>query len=322
LSDRQIEEFRADGRVTYLRFRLPSKVVTWSDIILGNVSYDLTSLSDPVVCKADGTYLYLFSSVVDDIDGCITHIIRGQDHVTNTAVQIAMFDEISAGLCKVNFAHLSLMVNKDGSQFSKRTGGLNLGDFRKAGVDPMAISSLLATLGTSLDTRPLQDMDDLIECFDISKFGTNSPKFNSDDVLKLNKKIMRLKKYDDVKDYISSSEAFEAVKDNIDTYNDLRLWEEIFTAGYTPAYTPSDLSEIAVLEAALTILRNGEGCVVWTEFVDTIRRKTDIAGRDLYMPLRMSATGLEHGPNIANLFEVLGADEVKRRIESTLMSAI
>jgi glutamyl-tRNA synthetase len=315
LSNRQIEEYKANGRGPYLRFKLPSKTITWKDIILGDVSYDLTNVSDPVIRKADGTYLYSFSSVVDDIDSEITHIIRGQDHVTNTAVQIAMFDEISARSYKVDFAHLSLMINKDGSQFSKRMGGMNLGDFRKSGIDPMAISSLLATLGTSLDTKPFRAIEELIEYFDITKFGTNSPKFDSDDVLKLNRKIMRLKTYDDVKAYISSPEAFEAVRDNIDTYNDLRMWDEIFTAGYTPTYRPTTPSEIAVLEAALSTLHDGDDNLAWTEFVGVVGRKAGIAGRDLYMPLRMATTGMEHGPNIANLFEVLGTDEVRRRVE-------
>jgi glutamyl-tRNA synthetase len=321
LPARQIEELRATGMEPYLRFKLPNKVVTWSDIVLGNISYDLTSVSDPVIRKADGTYLYSFSSVVDDIDSGITHIIRGQDHVTNTAVQIAMFDEISAGRYKVNFAHLSLMVNKDGSQFSKRIGGLNLGDFRMAGIDQMAISSLLATLGTSLDTKPFQAMEDLIKCFDITKFGTNSPKFDSNDVLKLNRKIMRLKEYNDVKEYISSSKAFEVVRENIDTYNDLRLWNEIFATGYTPVYTPLSPFEVAILEAARNVLHDGGDNLVWTGFVDTVGRKAGIAGRNLYMPLRMATTGLEHGPNIANLFEALGINEVKHRVESALMRA-
>jgi glutamyl-tRNA synthetase len=317
LSDSQIAKLEESGRTPYLRFKLPNEVVTWDDVILGRITYDLSNISDPVICKADGAYLYSFSSVIDDIDCGITHIIRGQDHVTNTAVQIAMFNEISGGAYSCDFAHLSLLTNKDGSQFSKRVGGMNLGDFRSAGIDPMAISSILATLGTSLDTKPFLDMNELIRYFDITKFGSNSPKFDSRDVWKLNKKIMQLKRYADVKDYISSESVFEIAKDNIETYNDLRMWDQIFTNSYNPSYAPSE-SEAAVLNAALGVLRSCDSNITWPEFWKTVAEKANASGRNLYVPLRMATTGMDHGPNLTDLFATLGAENVRIRVGAAL----
>jgi glutamyl-tRNA synthetase len=309
LTDDQIRKFAADGVKPYWRFKLPNKTISWDDIVLGHVSYDLANVSDPVVVKADGTYLYSFSSVVDDVDTGITHIIRGQDHVTNTAVQIAMFDAVSNGQYDVKFAHLSLLVNKDGSQFSKRLGGMSIGDFRSSGIDPMAIACLLATLGTSINVKPFQTMDELVEYFDIAAFGTNSPKFDAEDVVKLNKKILQLKRYEDVKQYVSSREIFEATKNNIETYNDFAVWNEVLARGYDPDYEPTE-SEAAVLKVALKHIH----VACSARFLEDVQSESGVSGKALYMPLRKALTGFEHGPNMSDLLSVLGIEEIERRL--------
>ena len=322
LSEDEKQKLESEGVQGYWRFKLPNKIVSWDDLILGNVSYNLNSVSDPVIAKADGTYLYTFSSVVDDIDSEITHIIRGQDHVTNTAVQIAMFDEISNCKYKVEFAHLSLLVNKDGSQFSKRLGSTNIGEIRDSGVDPMAICDLLATLGSSLDTIPFSKMSDLVEYFDITKFSTNSPKFDIDDILKINKKIIHSKSYNDIKSEIDlkiSEKEFEIIKENIENYNDFAIWADVLKCDFNPKYIP-DESGKNVLKVAIEEFSKIEKIdeISGKELLNQIKIKANVSGKELFMPLRGSLTDMGHGPNIVLLFAIFGKDEVLRRFNFCL----
>jgi glutamyl-tRNA synthetase len=311
LTDEEKETLEMNGLPYYWRFRLPDKIVTWNDAILGEVSYDLSSISDPVVIKADGTFLYTFSSVIDDLDSEITHIIRGQDHVTNTAAQIAMFDAISAGTFQVNFAHISLFVNKDGSQFSKRLGSMNLGDIRKNGIDPMAISDLLATLGTSLDTIPFTKMDELIEYFDLTKFSSNSPKFDIDDISKLNKKIIRNKTYKEVKEKVGDEftmdeGTFLIIRENVETYNDFIEWQKILENGF--------VGDVNFSQQEREILRALSELIDEDDVLQKVAERTKLSGKLVYMPIRMALTGRTTGPHIRQLLDILGKTAALRRL--------
>lgn len=316
LTSADIAKFESEGVPSYWRFKLPNKTISWNDLILGEISYDLNNVSDPVVIKADGTFLYTFSSVVDDFDSEITHIIRGQDHVTNTAVQIAIFDEISFEKYKVEFAHLSLLVNKDGSQFSKRLGSMNLEDIRNQGVDPMAISDLLATLGSSLDTIPFSKIDDLTDYFDISKFSTNSPKFDIDDILKINRKIIHAKPYSEVAEFGISEKAYDVIRENIESYHDFGLWHKILNVKYVSEFVP-DESEKRVLNLFF------EKISELNEFNDDdlknvlnlIKNELNLSGKSLYFPIRKALTDMEHGPNMIQLLKLFGKTETLRRIK-------
>lgn len=316
LTSDEITKLENEGVPSYWRFKLPNKTIPWNDLILGEISYDLNSVSDPVIIKADGTFLYTFSSVVDDFDSKITHIIRGQDHVTNTAVQIALFDEISESDYKVEFAHLSLLVNKDGSQFSKRLGSTNLGNIRKQGIDPMAIMDLLATLGSSLDTLPFSKIEDLIQYFDISKFSSNSPKFDIEDILKLNRKILHSKNYNDITKFGISKEAFEVIKENIDSYNDFDLWREILSSSYISNYLPTESEKkiIDLFQSEITKLSElNENNL--KDILDKIKNELNLSGKALYTPIRKILTGQEHGPNLIQLMLLLRKTETIRRLK-------
>ena len=324
LSDAEKKKLDDERVPSYWRFKLPAEIVSWNDMILGETKYDLASVSDPVIIKADGTFLYTFSSVVDDFDSNISHIIRGQDHVTNTAVQIAMFNEISNGKYKVDFAHLSLLVNKDGSQFSKRLGSLNLGEIRKMGIDPMAITNLLATLGSSLDTVPFQTIDELEKYFDITKFSANSPKFDLDDILKLNRKLMHGKSFEDFektcgKNFIVSKEAFDIVHENIESYNDFEMWNKIFSDDFKAL---SDFSErekqtLSIANQLLIDIPEFDE-ISSKEFLDCVSKTAKVSGKDLYIPLRKALTGQEHGPNIISIMCFLKKDKIVKRINDCL----
>jgi glutamyl-tRNA synthetase len=311
LTSTEKEVLERNGTPHYWRFRLPDGIVSWNDMILGEISYDLSSISDPVIVKTDGTFLYTFSSVVDDFDSGITHIIRGQDHVTNTAAQIAMFDAISRGEFKIDFAHISLFINKDGSQFSKRLGSMNLGDIRQNGIDPMAISDLLATLGTSLDTIPFFRIDELIDYFDITKFSSNSPKFDIEDISKINKKIIKNKTYEEVQEnlgdkFTMSNEEFLIIRDNVDTYSDFVEWQKILRSGFA--------AEISLSPQEKDILKVFAEVADKTNALDIVADRTKLSGKNLYLPIRLALTGRKTGPHIQQLMDLLGKEEVARRI--------
>ena len=319
LTNAEIKDYERERRSPYWRFKLPSKTVSWNDLILGEISYDLGSVSDPVIIKADGTFLYSFSSVVDDIDSGITHIIRGQDHVTNTAIQIAMFDEISKSKYSVSFAHLSLLVNKDGSQFSKRLGSTNLGDIRKNGVDPMALFDVLATLGSSLDAIPFANIDDLVNYFDITKFSKNSPKFDVDEIYKINRKILRAKPYSEIKKYGLTEQQYDVIKGNIDSYNDFELWHNIFNQHFFTNYSPSNDEEIVLRGfghkvEGISDLTKERFEQIFTE----LRSEYDVSGKQLYHPIRMALTGMEHGANIVDLLSLFSKADVLNRIQNVI----
>ena len=318
LTKTEEENYKKEGRIPYWRFKLPQKTISWKDLILGEISYDLNSVSDPVIVKTDGTFLYTFSSVVDDFDSGITHIIRGQDHVTNTAVQIAMLDEISNKTYKVDFAHLSLLVNKDGSQFSKRLGSTNLGDIRKQGVDPMAIFDVLATLGSSLDTLPFSKIDDLVNYFDITKFSSNSPKFDIEDIFKINRKILHSKPYSEICQFGLSEKEYDVVKGNIDTYNNFSTWKNIFSKAFVSNYVPND-EEIIVLKAfehKVTLLDKLTRDNL-ENVLSTISDELRISGKQLYHPIRMAVTGLASGANLVEILLLLTKEEILSRVNST-----
>ncbi len=315
LTDAKVESYEKEGRLPYWRFKLPNKTVSWNDIILGEVSYDLNSVSDPVIIKADGTFLYSFSSVVDDFDSGITHIIRGQDHVTNTAMQMAMFDEISKSSYHVNFAHLSLLVNKDGSQFSKRLGSTNLGDIRKQGIDPMAICDVLATLGSSLDTVPFSKIGDLVNYFDITKFSKNSPKFDIDDIRKINCKILRSKPYNEVKHFGITEAEYGVIKGNIETYNDFKIWSNILSKTFNSSYKPNTEEVIALKTLANKICSLNELTrESLRNLIQLTRNELCISDRALYYPIQKMLTDLNNGPNVIDIMQLLGKEEVLRRI--------
>lgn len=325
LSSDDMKKLEDSGIKPYWRFKLPDETIVWNDMIMGEISYDLKNVSDPVVVKADGTYLYTFSSVIDDFDSGITHIIRGQDHTTNTAVQIAIFNAISNHQFNVNFAHLSLLVNKDGSQFSKRLGSLNLGDLREKGIEGMAINSLLATLGSSLDTIPLTNIEDLIDYFDISKFSTNSPKFDIDELYTISRKIVHKYSYDQVKSRIRNGDVlrrdvFDLVHENVEKIDDFYDWINVLSGEWDGALSMSEDDKIFIKNVinfveCEDILFDKEGL---SKFLEILKTKFNKNGKSLYMPIRNAISGMEHGPNIIDMIIVLGRDEFIRRLKNSI----
>jgi len=318
LSPEEREKLLASGIVPHWRFRLDHTNVVWDDMIQKHKSFPASSLSDPVLVRGDGVPLYTFCSMVDDADFGVTHIIRGEDHVTNTAVQIQIWRAISDKPAPV-FAHFPLVVTLDGTEMSKRLGTMSISSMRDdMGIEPMAITSLLARLGTSDPITAFRTMDELIEDFDIAKISRATPKFSMDDLRHLTSRILHMTPFADVRDRLAAlglgevDEAFwNAVRANLTRLDDVALWWKI---AHDPVATPAEGDE-ALLTAAASLLPpapwNDETWLSWTQ---AVKNETGLKGKELFMPLRRALTGTDHGPELKSFLPFIGPARAKARL--------
>ena len=226
LTDAQKAAYEAEGRTPHWRFKLSGGTVTWNDLVRGEQSIDMSSLSDPVLIRGDGSYLYTLPSVVDDIEAKITHVIRGEDHVTNSGAQIEIFRALSDHCPE--FAHTPLLVGADGKSLSKRIGSLSMGELRQQGIEPMAIASLLSKIGTSDSVEIRTSLQELGKEFSFSKIGRAPARFDEKDLTALNAKLLHDMPYADIKDRISGDEDFwNIVRANIEKISDVDEWAGI-----------------------------------------------------------------------------------------------
>ena len=303
----------ANGKRPYWRFKLSDGGVAWQDLVLGGRSIKLGTVSDPVLIRADGTPLYTFTSVVDDADMGITHIIRGEDHVSNTAVQIDLFQAVSKGPLP-RFAHLPLISGGDGEKLSKRIGSISLRSLRADGVEPGAIAAYLARLGTNKDAAPL-GMAELIAAFNIADFGRSPPRFDARQLLALNRKLLHALSFEDVKARLpdgAGEDFWHAIRGNLDMLSEARRWWEVVHGDFLPREIKG--SE-AVLKAALETLPPAPlGPDSWKAWTTEIAAATGAAGRALYHPLRVALTGEDQGPEMAGLLPLIGHERTMARL--------
>ena len=309
LTDAQKAAFRADGRQGYWRFLLNQARIEWPDGIIGPVSIDAASLSDPVLIRADGQVLYTFASSVDDIDMGVTFIVRGSDHVTNTATQIQIMQAM--GGTPPSFAHHSLLTGAKGEELSKRLGVLALRDLREAGVEPMALLSLMARLGSSKPVELAGSMDELIAGFDVGSFGAAPTKFDAEDLWPLTRHHVQARAFAEVAAQIADlgvpadqAEAFWAVaKGNITTRADLAQWWALFRDGAEPLVDDEDRDFVA---QALTLLPPRPWShATWAEWTEAVKLATGRKGKGLFRPLRRALTGRDAGPEMADVMPLL-----------------
>ena len=300
---------RAEGRDGYWRFLLNQNRIEWADGILGPISIDAASVSDPVLIRADGQVLYTFASSVDDIDMGVTHIVRGADHVTNTATQIQIMQAM--GGTPPTFAHHSLLTGPGGEELSKRLGTLALRDLRARGVEPMALLSLMARLGSSRPIELAANMDDLIAGFDISTFGAPPTKFDAEDLFPLTRAHVQSLPYAAVADRITALEVpadqaqafWHVAKGNITILDDLAAWWTLFRDGASPLIDPEDVDFV---RKALTILPPKPWSqTTWHDWTETVKTATGRKGKPLYRPLRRALTGRDAGPEMADVMPLL-----------------
>lgn len=317
LTTAQKESYEKDGRVPHWRFRLEDGPIDWDDLVRGPVHFDGAALSDPVLIREDGSPLYHLCSVIDDIDYDMTHIVRGEDHVTNTATHIQMFQAIGAK--PPQFAHLPLVSGAEGGKLSKRLGAVGILALRDdEGLEPMAIASLLARLGTSDPIEPCLSLAPLIESFDFGKFSRGSPKLDPDEMLRLNAKILHQTPFESVNVRLANmgmpdlDEGFwEAVRPNVERLSDVREWWRVARGPVTPVINDPDFARTAAALLPPAPWTNE----TWTAWVAAVKSATGRKGKDLFMPLRQALTGMDHGPELGPILPLIGPQEAARRLQ-------
>lgn len=315
LSDDQKAKLEASGVKPHWRFKLNHTPIEWNDLIRGEVKFNGADLSDPVMIREDGRPLYHLGSVVDDIDSGITHVVRGEDHISNTAVHIQMFEAL--GAVAPTFAHLSLIADKEGGKLSKRLGSLAIEELREEeGIEAMAILSLLTRLGTSLPVEAKTSIDALLADFDFSIFSKATPKLDIEELYRLNEKIVHDLSYANVKDRLPSNvdeDFWLAVRPNLTRVKDIEEWVSIVNKN--PQGELSDDDRAFVRETAQYLPMGDLTSQSWNEWIATIKPNTDRKGKTLFMPLRIALTGMDHGPELASILPLLGRDKVLNRLK-------
>jgi glutamyl-tRNA synthetase len=317
LSDAQKRAYEAEGRRPHWRFRLSQAPVAWNDLIRGETIVDTANVSDPVLIREDGMYLYTLPSCIDDVDYQITHVIRGEDHVTNAAVQIeimrALIDIKGAGAVP-EFAHHSLLIGADGQGLSKRLGSLSIESMRADGIEPQAITSLLARLGTADPVAPERDLGALAAAFDFARIGRAPARFDEAELLQLNAKILHETPYAALAARLGalgvSEPMWRAVRGNVERLSDAAKWK----AAIEGPIDPSIEDQGFCAQAATLVPDDPLTDQSWNAFVDAVKQKTGAKGRALFHPLRMALTGAEKGPEMAAVFPLIGAARARARL--------
>lgn len=314
----QISAFEAEGRKPHWRFKLTQQPVSWTDLIRGEVTVDTAAVSDPVLIREDGQFLYTLPSCVDDVDMGITHVIRGEDHVTNTGTQIEIFRKLiewRGGGAVPQFAHHSLLVGTDGQGLSKRLGSLSIAGMREAGLEPESITSLLARLGTSQPVEPRQSIEDLIAEFDFALMGRAPARFDEKELAQLNAKILHERSAAMMADRLAaagvSPALWEAAHGNIDRFADILDWQVVVDGPITPVIAAEDADFCAAAAKLVPEEVDGQS---WSELVSTLKDTTGRKGKQLFMPLRLALTGRPNGPEMDLMLSLIGAEKARARL--------
>ena len=314
LTDAERAEHEAAGNLPHWRFKLSGARIVWQDLVRGEQSVDTGSMSDPVLIRADGAYLYTLPSVVDDVDLGITHVVRGEDHVTNSGAQIEIFEAISGA--RPEFGHFPLLVGAQGEALSKRLGSMSIESLRDEDIAPMAILSLLAKLGTSDSVEAHSKIEDLVASFSFDKIGRAPARFNPEDVYRLDAQLLHKADYADVAPKLSAIDAdlgetfWNMIKGNLNKLSDAKIWAQVVKEPITPIIDDADFAN-----AAAKLMPTGEFDEnSWKAFTEAVKTETGKKGRDLFMPLRQALTAQEHGPDMASMFVFIGREKAVARL--------
>ena len=310
-------KLESEGRKAHWRFKLSQSKVKWHDLMRGDVEIDTAHLSDPVLIREDGRFLYTLPSVVDDIDFKITHIIRGEDHVTNTAAQIEIFEALGATI--PHFAHFPLLIGSGGEALSKRIGSLSLREIRENGIEPLALASYLAKTGTSDAIELKPSLDVLAEEFDFAKIGRAPAHFDPKELDGLNAKLLHALPYDAVKDRLSvlgveSAAVWEAIKPNVARLADAADLAAIVTGSITPVIEDAAFAS----KAAELLPPEPWDENTWSAWTKAVSAATAKKGRDLFHPLRLALTARESGPEMKKLLPLIGREKVVARLRGVI----
>ncbi len=314
----QLARALANGKHPHWRFKLSHRTVAWRDGVLGARQVKLPAISDPVLARADGTFLYTFTSVVDDLETGVTDIIRGEDHVTNTGIQLDILEALSGRPGTIRFAHLPLLTDESGGPLSKRLGSVSLRGFRRDGIEPAALTGYLAALGTSND--PVAGTPaDLVASHDLSKVSHSAARFDTRALLALNRRLLHAMPFEAVRDRLpeGADETFWAtVRGNLDMLPEARDWLDVTRGEITVPPQPGE-------EAVLTAARDALPAEPWDEatwpaWTAAVGAATGRKGKALFLPLRRALTGEDHGPDLKALLPLIGRDRAERRLRAGL----
>lgn len=304
-----------EGRAPHWRFRLDhDAAIEWTDLVRGDQHFDPKLMSDPVIRRADGSWLYMLPSAIDDIDMGVTHVVRGEDHVTNTATQLQMFDAL--GAARPQFAHEALLTGSEG-KLSKRLGALGMDAFRERGIEPMALIALLARLGTSEPVEPVTDSAPLVATIDFAHFGRAPARFDEEELAQINAKILHQTDYAAVAARLPEGmdeTAWAAIRPNITTLADVATWWAVVTGDVSALVAEDDKPYLAeAAEVAAGLDWTGD---VWHALTDALKTATGRKGKGLFLPLRVALTGQEHGPDMKALLPLIGRDRAVARLKA------
>jgi glutamyl-tRNA synthetase len=313
LSADEVKAFETEGRKPHWRFKLNHTHIEWTDLVRGPVSIDTATLSDPVLVREDGTYLYTLPSVVDDIEFGITHVIRGEDHVVNAAVQIAITKALGGAVPQ--YAHHSLLIGADGQGLSKRLGSLSITAMRESGLEAMAVVSHAALLGTSDAIHPCADYQELIEGFDLAKLSRAPGRFDEAELKGLNAKLLHMLPWNAVRDRLDyGSEAFWlAVRGNLEMLSDSKIWHDVINHDIKPIIADEDAEFVALAKQSLP--EEAWDGTTWKTWTEAVKLASGRKGKSLFMPLRLALTGLDHGPELAALLPLIGRTRTLQRLQ-------
>jgi glutamyl-tRNA synthetase len=305
----------AEGRRPHWRFKLDhQRPIEWHDLIRGPQHFDPALLSDPIVRREDGSWLYMLPSAVDDIDLGVTHVIRGEDHVANTALQVQMFEALGAR--PPAFAHEALLVGSEG-KLSKRLGSLGVEGMREAGIEPIALLAKLARIGTSLPVEPVTRIGPLIESFDFATFGRAPARFDMDELAQLNARIIHQLPFAAVAGRLPDEmdeATWDAIRPNLSRVDEAADWWQILHGPI--ASEPDQIERAFLAEAAAVAERIDWTASPWSQLTAALKQQTGRAGKALFLPLRRALTGRESGPEMATLLPLIGRDEGIARLKA------
>ena len=314
LTEAEKAAYEAEGRKPHWRFRLEGKRVSWEDLPRGHAEGDTASMSDPVLIREDGLFLYTLPSVVDDIDMGITHVIRGEDHVTNTGAQIEIFEALGGTI--PDFGHTTLLVGADGQALSKRLGSLSISEMREQGYEPIAITSHLGRIGTSDPLEVAESVAALGESFAFAKMGRSPARYDTADLDRLNAQALHAMPYDVARERLAArdcdlGEAFwNLMRQNLQKFDDVTDLAALVRGPVTPV-----IEDAAFAASALAVLPETIDESAWSAWTTAVKDATGAKGKALFMPLRLILTGQAHGPDMATLVPMIGRERIVQRLK-------
>lgn len=312
LSRKEISKLHKEGRKPHWRFRLSNNPIKWNDLVHGIISFENLPISDPIVIRSDGTPLFTLTSVIDDAELKVSNVIRGDDHITNTASQIQLFEILGGKI--PNFAHVPLIKLITGEQMSKRSNSFSLKHIRKKGIQPSVVFNMLSKLGSKNQYNKIEKYEEILESFDIKNFSKSTVKFNFKDLERMNINYLSILSFKEISKIIDTNineEKWLIIKSNFESVDDIKDWLYIISKDFKNV---NDDKNINLFKVAAECLPERISVDTWRIWSERIKKKTGMGGKKLFLPLRLKLTGKNNGPEMNQIISILDKDEILRRL--------